>query len=338
MPRLEQATEEAVSAAVQCLRRSGVVAFPTETVYGLGGDTFSVSALRTIYELKQRPADNPLIAHVVDLAMAEPLLADTSAETRLALLASRYWPGPLTIVVRKHAEVPDEATGGRGTIAIRAPRHPVAQRLLQSFNGPVSAPSANRSGFISPTTAQHVADDFADVRDLLILDGGQCVVGLESTVLDLTNRTPRILRPGAITAENLRDVLGDVESPDIRIQDASPGTRASHYAPRTPAALLQRDELVATARASTDRLALIVLAPLEADTPHAQLLMTAEPRMYAMQLYRALREADALDVKRILIERPPTDDDPRWAAVHDRLTRATGRSLGQTRSTPRPYS
>ena len=232
---------DSITDAATRLGAGRIVAFPTETVYGLGGDTFSAPAIDAIYALKGRPADNPLIAHVTDASMALRVAAQwPDAADRLV---DGYWPGPLTIVVQRHPAVPAEAAGGRDTIAVRAPAHAAARALLDAFGGPISAPSANRSGHVSPTTAAHVAADFADAADLLVLDGGPCSIGIESTVVDLASAPPRLLRPGSVTVDELRRMLPDLVVPTIAGQEASPGTASAHYAPRRPAELVDPSAL-----------------------------------------------------------------------------------------------
>ncbi len=218
--------------------------------------------------------------------------------------------------------VPERATAGWPTIAVRAPAHPVARRLLLEFGGPVSAPSANRSGHVSPTTARHVADDFADTADLLILDGGACDIGIESTVLDLTADPPAVLRPGAVTVEALRSVLGDVAVARSAGQVASPGTSPRHYAPWTAAELVEPEALAERLEALREPAVVLLRDPRRVPAPHRAIEMPAEAEAYAARLYDALREADAAGVARILIERPPGREGL-WPAIADRLERAT---------------
>lgn len=335
--RVVPATDAAVRDAAEELRRGGVVAFPTETVYGLGGDTFNAKALATIYRLKGRPRENPLIAHVLDAAQARKVAA---WDDRAGRLAERFWPGPLTIVLPKTPAVPAAATGGRGTVAVRAPSHPVARALLESFGGAISAPSANRSGHVSPTSAAHVAADFADEPDLAILDGGASPLGIESTVVSLASDVPAVLRPGAVSVEELRDTLGRVDTPEIDAQDASPGTTRRHYAPRARTEIVDREGIRERLRRASGPVAVLLLHPPDEDGGSGEDSATSEgedllrrvipmPRdatAYAARLYAALREADATGPDVILIERPPTDvpiDAPLWSAIHDRLRRAT---------------
>lgn len=320
-PRITKPVARTMDEAASLLRRGDVVAFPTETVYGLGADTFHVSALRRVYELKGRPADNPLIAHVQDVSGATRLVQRWDA--RCEALARRFWPGPLTLVVAKAGDVPAEATAGLATIAVRCPDHPVAQALLRAFGGAISAPSANRSGGVSPTTAHHVADDFQECEELLILDGGPCGLGIESTVVDMTGATPRVLRPGAVTVDQLRDVVGDVDEPMIRQQEASPGTSAVHYAPRAAAVLVSPDELHSALRVESAAVAVLCFNRDVVPPPHFSIKMPDDAAAYATRLYSALREAEAMAPAKIIIERPPKGTGE-WAAIHDRLRRATG--------------
>jgi L-threonylcarbamoyladenylate synthase len=333
MPRIVPADSRSIAAAAETLRGGGVVAFPTETVYGLGACTFHARALERVYDLKGRPADNPLIAHVSGAAQAREIVAPGVWTDRCDMLAAKFWPGPLTLVLTKApgGRVPERATAGLPTIAVRSPRHPVARGLLEAVGEPVSAPSANRSGRVSPTRAQHVFDEFADVaeaRNLMILDGGACEVGIESTVLDVTASPPRILRHGSVTLEQLRLCIGDVESPEIGAQQASPGTSPSHYAPRTPVELPASGDLQPALRRHTKaghRCVTLVFDPEAVESPHVALTMPQDAAGYAHDLYQRLREADALGCHTIVIQ-SPADDSQAWRAVHDRLRRAAART------------
>lgn len=227
--------------AADLLRAGGLVAFPTETVYGLGADAQNARAVERLFAVKGRPADHPLIVH---LASAEQLSGWTAGTDDRALgLARAFWPGPLTLVLRRHPRVPLAVTGGLETVGLRVPAHPLALEMLRAFEGGIAAPSANRFGRVSPTTAAHVRADLGDDVDL-ILDGGPCAVGVESTIVDLSGASPAILRPGAITAEALASVLGRPLAE--RADDAgprAPGRLPAHYAPRTPLRLVRRDEI-----------------------------------------------------------------------------------------------
>jgi L-threonylcarbamoyladenylate synthase len=240
---LVPATEDAIRRAASLLRAGALVAFPTETVYGLGGDATSDRAVAAIFAAKSRPRFNPLIVHVSGLAEAAQLAV---FDDRARLLAARFWPGPLTLVLPRRAEsgLSPLASAGLDTVAVRAPAHPVAQKLLRAAARPIAAPSANRSGRVSPTTAAHVLAEFAAPAEnphppALILDGGSCPVGIESTVLDLTGPAPVLLRPGGITLEDLTETLGPVETapPANAGTPLSPGLLPSHYAPELPVRL-----------------------------------------------------------------------------------------------------
>ena len=324
MPQILDANDHALELAVRRWREGGVVAFPTETVYGLGADTLNRAALRAVYELKGRPANNPLIAHVLDAEQAQTIARQWDA--RCDMLARSFWPGPLTIVVNKSSRVPAEATAGLPTIAVRSPAHPVARRLLEKFGSPISAPSANRSGRVSPTRAEHVATDFADVDELLIIDGGPCEVGIESTVIDVSGETPRLLRPGSVTLSQLRTVLGNIDAGEINQQAAAPGTSLQHYAPRTPAELVESSRLASRLAQVDGTCVVFCFEASVVKPPHIAIVMPRDPASYAKKLYEALREADRMQADRILIETPPglaNENDDAWRAVRDRLRRAT---------------
>jgi L-threonylcarbamoyladenylate synthase len=292
--------------AVEVLRQESVVAFPTETVYGLGANAFSAKAVAEIYRLKNRPSWNPLIVHVATVEAARALAKHWPAAADE--LASRFWPGPLTLVV--------EAKGG-GTIAIRIPAHPVALKLLEASGLALAAPSANRSMSISPTTAQHVLRSLPDVP--LVLDGGPTSFGIESTVLDLTTAVPRLLRPGALGLRALREVIGAIALPDAEVTDGSarpsPGMSKRHYAPR--ARLILAKDAGDVDRAGLDTP--IAVLTYEGQGPGDEVL-SADPREYAADLYAALHRLDDAGVATILVQQPPETED--WLAVRDRLGRA----------------
>jgi L-threonylcarbamoyladenylate synthase len=311
---------ETIARAAAVLRRGGLVAFPTETVYGLGADATNTEAVARIFAAKGRPAGNPLISHVSDAGQARALAArwpDTADA-----LAAAFWPGPLTLVLERGDRIPDLVTAGLDTFGVRVPAHPVAQALLAAVGVPVAAPSANAYTHVSPTRAEHVLASL-DGRFDILLDAGPTPVGIESTVLDLTTPVPCVLRPGSITVEDLRRVLGHVVRADAGVESAprSPGRGARHYAPRTPAAV------VADAAAALDVMredgsvgALLLAGPELRDGPRL-ILMPAEPVAYATALYAALHEMDGRRCTRILVQQPPAD--PAWEAVRDRLARAT---------------
>lgn len=316
-----------IDAAVARLREGRAVAFPTETVYGLGADARSPDAVREVFRLKNRPPSNPLIVHVADARGAHDVVAHWPSKAQI--LADRFWPGPLTIVLRAGDAVPREVTGGGDTVAVRCPDHPVAIALLRAFGGPLVGPSANPSGSLSPTSAEHVRASF-DERSVLVLDGGPCRVGIESTVVSLAHDPPRILRSGAIGPDELADALGESLDIDAHAADAaegsalaSPGRLASHYAPDAPAFLRTADEIAEELERAAGSVVVLSHAPLDAPTRAGVTLivMPATDLAYAHRLYAALHEADELAPERILIELPRAEG-PVWDAVRDRLRRA----------------
>jgi L-threonylcarbamoyladenylate synthase len=324
----------ALSEAATLLRAGNLVAFPTETVYGLGADARSDAAVQKIYDAKGRPSGNPIIVHIANTAAARA--AAQFWPESASKLAETFWPGPLTLIVPRGAGISATVSAGRDTVALRVPSHPVAQALLREFNGPIAAPSANRSGFTSPTSAQHVLAELSG-RIPLILDGGTCEVGLESTVLDVTSTPPKILRPGAITAEMLHAIIGPVETLHavVREEDyaASPGQHSRHYAPRTPAFRISRADLArcgpnparyaAMLASAGSKLILITHDPaITLPPPHETMLLPADPAAYAQKLYASLRAADELQMTAILIL-APEHTHGLWSAIHDRLRRAT---------------
>lgn len=322
---------EIVSAAA-VLRAGELVAFPTETVYGLGADARNEHALRKIFEVKGRPTDHPLILH---LATTEELAQWVGEIPQSACqLASAFWPGPLTVVLPRHARVSKVLTGGQDSIAVRVPAHPVAQALLRAFGSGIAAPSANRYGHVSPTSAQHVKDEFGDT--VHILSAGDCEVGVESTIVSLIDKTPRILRPGMITQAQISAVLQQPVHAMGTTQAVPrmPGSTLQHYAPRTPLEVLPPEALQAAikvANAAGERVAVLareapVTQPVMAcgDTPPFVLQWVRAPADatgFAHDLYANLRELDKLGAQRILVESVP--DDPEWDAVRDRLQRAS---------------
>jgi L-threonylcarbamoyladenylate synthase len=311
-----------IAEAAEILRRGGLVAFPTETVYGLGADAANAAAVRKIFQIKGRPATNPLICHVADASVARRYAGTwpDSAE----MLAKGFWPGPLTLVLPKtHAIVP-EVTAGLDTVGLRAPDHPLALELLRKFDGPIAAPSANRSSRVSPTTARHVRDDLGNDVDL-ILDGGPCRVGIESTVLDLSGDRPTILRPGGVARESIEAVIGTVgwASPTPHEPARSPGQQEIHYAPQTPAYRFETSQrgLIQPQSKGRDN---GIMAVGTIDYVKKWGPIVAMPRLaeiYAQNFYAVLRELDAMSLAAIYIEVPP--DQPAWAAVRDRIARAT---------------
>jgi len=309
--------------AVDLLKTGELVAFATETVYGLGADARRDSAVRKIYEAKGRPTGNPLIVHVADApgakrcATAWPALAE--------VLAKHFWPGPLTMVLPRSPTLSPLVGAGRPTVAIRCPKHRVAEALLQTFDGPIAAPSANRSGFVSPTTAAHVLAEL-NGRVPLILDGGTCDVGLESTVIDLTAETPTVLRPGAITVEMLRETIGPVAVKHVSAAESetldSPGQFFRHYAPHTPAFLFSPTDWPHILAAAGTKVVITHDPSVSLPAPHETILLPADAAGYAREMYAALRAADALGASGIYVLKPLSSHGL-WAAVTDRLARAT---------------
>ena len=316
-----------IDQAVHLLKQGRLVAFPTETVYGLGADATNPAAIDLIYQTKGRPSTNPLIIHVATAEIAKRYVTDWPLAA--SRLAEQIWPGPLTIVLPKNSIIPDNATAGLQTVALRIPNHPLALELLRAFDGPLAAPSANRSTRVSPTTAQHVRDEFpaAGADDAsepaMILDGGPCTVGIESTVLDLTTATPTILRPGQVTAADLLPIIGPVATRQTITPTTtaahSPGQHEIHYAPRTPAfhfTTAQRGLIP-----PPDDIGLIALSPLRVFKDWEKIVaMPNDPAEYAQHLYAVLRKLDSMNLRAIYIEIPP--DRPEWLAIRDRLMRA----------------
>ncbi len=307
----------AVRRAVEILRAGGLVAFPTETVYGLGADASSATAVTRLYAAKRRPAGHPVIVHFADAGRAFEWAREVPEVARK--LAARFWPGPLTLVLKRSERAGDFITGGQDTVGVRVPSHPVAHAMLEAFGGGVAAPSANVFGRVSATIAAHVREDLAAGADL-VLDGGPSEIGIESTILDLSRGKPVLLRPGRITAAELESVLGDPVRPVDDSAPRAPGTLERHYAPKTLARLVAPHRLDAEIGKVHGNTA--VLAFSRPDERVGQWLrMPREPQAYAQRLYAALRELDGAGAEVILVESPP--DSPAWAAILDRLRRAT---------------
>lgn len=299
--------------AAAILRNGGLVAFPTETVYGLGANALDGRAVDRIFEVKGRPASSPLIVHVGSIEMARSLALEW---TELAdKLARAFWPGPLTLVVPKQPRIPDNVTAGLATVGLRQPDHPVAEALIREAGVPIAAPSANRFTGISPTTAEHVLKSLGDRVDL-ILDGGATRIGIESTVLSLAGDRPRLLRPGMLSREDIEAVAGEIEVGDITAEGAhpSPGLHRKHYSPMTPVRLIEGDRLPSGSGAY-----LWLTHPLPA---HHSQQMPPDAIGYAATLYDTLHQLDERGFDWIAIEKPP--NWPEWAGVLDRLTRASG--------------
>ena len=316
---------DAIDRAVEVLRAGGLVAFPTETVYGLGADASNDEALKKIYAAKGRPRDHPLIVHVLDLEAAGAWAREVPHAAQL--LAARFWPGPLTLILERAAHVSDLVTGGQDTIALRVPSHAIARALIEGFGGGIAAPSANRYGRVSATTAEHVRNELGGSVDC-VLDGGACDVGIESTIVDLSGARPALLRPGNITARELEAVLGMPLAAAGPASPRAPGALEKHYAPQTPLMLMEADlllELVASM--ARQGVAVAVLARSAMQPLVEGLTWIAAPRessAYAHDLYANLRALDSAGCSAILVEAPPLE--PAWAAVHDRLARAAAGS------------
>ncbi len=320
-----------IQTAVTLLRAGELVAFPTETVYGLGADALNPAAVARIFAAKGRPTDHPLIVHLPAGASLDEWARDIPDAARK--LAQAFWPGPLTLILKRHPKVPDAVTGGQDTVGLRVPKHPLALQLLAAFGGGIAAPSANRYGRISPTTAQHVREELGS-RVPLILDGGPCQVGIESTILDLSRGRPVLLRPGGIDPQALAGVLGElpeIAHPHKSEADSTPrvsGSHAAHYAPRTPLELVPGESLaaaVAACAAKGSRPAVLARrGPIEIAGEFIWLEAPTDPAGYAHDLYANLRSLDYAECDVILVEAPPAADP--WLAVSDRLLRAAAGS------------
>ncbi|RMH38913.1 MAG: threonylcarbamoyl-AMP synthase [Deltaproteobacteria bacterium] len=310
-----------IDAAGAVLRRGGLVAFPTETVYGLGARADDPDAVARVFAAKGRPADHPLIVHLADASWLGRWAQDVPAAARA--LAARFWPGPLTLILRKAPGVPAAVTGGQDTIGVRVPGHPVALALVAAAGTGVAAPSANRFGRVSPTTAEHVLAEFGPAVDCVV-DGGPCAVGIESTIVDLTGARPRILRPGAIGANEVAEVVGEPVEAAGRDAPRAPGRLPAHYAPAVPLHLVDAAAVDRTAAAlspSGQPIAVLARRDTAAPVPGCRWWsLPPEPAAYARVLYARLRDAEAAGCVAIVVERPP--GDPAWDAVRDRLERA----------------
>ncbi len=317
-----------IAHAAEIIRRGGLVAFPTETVYGLGANALDAGAVNRIYEAKGRPSYNPLIVHVADAGR----VSDVASEwpEKAARLARNFWPGPLTLVVAKRSEVPTGVTAGLDTVAVRVPSHPVAQALLAAAGVPIAAPSANRSTEVSPTTGAHVEKSLGDAVDL-ILDAGATPVGIESTVVDVSVDPPVILRPGMVSRDDLVRIigaLGDAAQSTGAEARRSPGMLDRHYSPRATLLLTDRDSLrgiLDKARHEGKRAAAVLISP-RALSEEADLVVAlpGEPAGYAAGIYAALHRLDDAGVNLIVVERPPRRTE--WHAILDRLERAAGKT------------
>jgi L-threonylcarbamoyladenylate synthase len=329
---------DAIARAARLLQQGKLVAFPTETVYGLGADADNVHAVRAIFAAKGRPADHPLIVHLLNPDSAAAWAAELGPAARV--LADRFWPGPLTLVVPRALRAHDALTGAQASVGLRCPAHPWARALLQALclqtqdrNRAIAAPSANRFGRISPTRAEHVHADLGQKPDGavdLILEGGSCSVGIESTIVDLSAEVPRLLRPGSVTQAQIEQALG-CEVAVAGLDDVSapraPGRLARHYAPRRPLELIEAADLAGRVRQlGPERVAVLAPAPRLPAVTH---WWTAAPDApsYAHQLYDVLHQMDASGAQRLLVQRPAAQTQ--WAAVRDRLERAAAACTGR---------
>ncbi len=316
-----RATQTEIEGAVETLRAGELVAFPTETVYGLGANAADPVAVARIFELKGRPADHPVIVHLDNPRYLHRWVASMPAVAEE--LAARFWPGPLTLILPKADDVNAVVTGGQDSIGIRIPSHPMAQQLLTAFGGGIAAPSANRYGRLSPTRPEHVREEFGDAVGV-VLDGGESPIGLESTIVSCLDNVARLLRPGFITRSQLEKAIG----PLMIGGDAprSPGDRLIHYAPLTPLEIVAPDDLEARAAelaAGEDKVGVLAMRPpLNAQRHMTWINAGKKADTYAHNLYSHLRTLDRVGCVRILVQAPPSDE--RWTAVNDRLQRASG--------------
>lgn len=309
----------AIARAAEVLRQGGLVSFPTETVYGLGANALDARAVAGIFEAKGRPAFNPLIVHAADIETARSLVSTWPPSADV--LAERFWPGPLTLVLPKAGRVPHIVTGGLDDVAVRIPAHPVALALLRASGLPIAAPSANRSTEISPTTAEHVVKALGD-RVALVLDGGPTTVGIESTVVDLAGDQPRLLRPGMVTVREIEAAIGPLDQRPAPIGAAprAPGQLARHYAPRARLVVCGRDEGARILESSDARpTGAIVVTASHWTADHVE-VMPPDPGGYAARLYATLHALDDAGCRLIVAEALP--DAPGWMALQDRLMRA----------------
>jgi L-threonylcarbamoyladenylate synthase len=310
-----------VRRAAEILRAGGLVAFPTETVYGLGADASSAAAVARLYAAKGRPAGHPVIVHFCDAARAFEWAREVPEAARL--LAGRFWPGPLTLVLKRSAKAKDFVTGGQDSVGLRVPSHPVAQQLLREFGDGVAAPSANLFGKLSATAAAHVRAEFPELA--LVLEGGSSEVGIESTIVDLSGGEPVLLRPGDISKAQLEEVLkASVVEKKIDSPRHSGGLER-HYAPKTPALLVPPHLLDAQIAQRGATLAVLAFSRPDERVEY-WIRMPREPQAYARRLYGALRDLDGAGCETILIETPP--ETAEWTAVRDRLSRAAARVAG----------
>lgn len=319
-----KASASDIAEAARVLGAGGLVALPTETVYGLGANAEDPAAVARIFQVKGRPPTHPLIVHLAAAGQLAEWVEHVPPMARV--LAERFWPGPLTLVLRRGRRVPLEATGGLETVAVRVPGHPVALALLSAFGGGVTAPSANRFGSVSPTTAAHVRSELGDAVDL-VLDGGPCLVGIESTIVDVTGEVPSILRPGGVTREELEAALGRVLALDSTGRIRVPGQHPSHYAPRARVVLVGPEKVVSEAEHAQEqgrRVGVFLPHGLSgaAVKAHAVVALPESMTDYARGLYGFLRELDLQGCDVIFASLPP--EESLGLAIANRLRRAAG--------------
>jgi len=321
MVKVVRASQADLEAAVDALRDGELVAFPTETVYGLGANASNPAAVRKVFELKDRPPSHPVIVHIDQVKYLKRWVRELSPEAEK--LAGAFWPGPLTLVLPRSDSVHDAVTGGQDSVAVRIPSHPMARQLLDAFGGGIAAPSANRYGRLSATRAEHVQDEFGDAIKV-VLDGGECQLGLESTIVSCLDGAVRLLRPGGVTLSQLRQVVGDVQIGGDKAVPRVPGSVASHYSPITPLTIVPGGEIDALAESLSEggqRIAVLAQRlPLKTYQFVTWINAGKRAEAFGHDLYANLRTLDKAGCARILVQEVPGDE--RWDAVRDRLARA----------------
>jgi L-threonylcarbamoyladenylate synthase len=321
MVKVVRASQAELEAAVDALRDGELVAFPTETVYGLGANASNPAAVRKVFELKDRPPSHPVIVHIDQAKYLKRWVRELTPEAEK--LAAAFWPGPLTLVLPRSESVHDVVTGGQDSVAIRIPSHPMARQLLDAFGGGIAAPSANRYGRLSATRAEHVQDEFGDAVKV-VLDGGECQLGLESTIVSCLDGAVRLLRPGAVTLSQLRGVVPDVQIGGDKAVPRVPGSTAAHYSPATPLTIVPGGEIDALAESLSEggqRIAVLAQRlPLKTYQFVTWINAGKRAEAFAHDLYANLRTLDKAGCARILVQEVPGDE--RWDAIRDRLARA----------------
>jgi L-threonylcarbamoyladenylate synthase len=313
--------QDEIQQAVEALRAGELVAFPTETVYGLGANANNPDAVRKIFRAKGRPSTHPVIVHIDHPRYLQRWVRDLPVEAKK--LADAFWPGPLTLVAKRAPAVNDVITGGQDTVAIRVPNHPVAQQLLNAFGGGIAAPSANRYGSVSPTRVEHVREEFGD-EIKVVLDGGECKLGLESTIVACVGDALRVLRPGNIGISQLRAIVPTIQIGPNPSAPRVPGSASRHYAPATPVNVIpsrRLEQVMNEATVNHEKVAVLAQRPPGRANPYMTWINAGvRPEQYAKQLYAYLRTLDKAGAKIILVEEVPQGE--KWDAVRDRLKRA----------------